>query len=1380
MANPFDEFDEHQANPFDEFDDEGMFTKALGLGEGALSTASSLAAAIPTGIRTLGELAATGGNLKEALERAESTTEAATYNPKTETGKKTAKEINELLQKYADEVQSKYSSDTAELTKRKLESGQPITASDLAAENTEQTVGGLLGNLYVPGIPVPGLRGVPKTIEAKKVLDKQAELEAAAKPPTANPFDQFDNMDHPTKEQYIDSMVAPLHDQDILANLQEIDRQQNLRENYDNIRQEDAQQALDDRQTQLEQEVAQKAGLDYNAAERARQENADIPAQRDPVLDDPSVPQEQKDDYQLLMDEANRNKQNTSGTPAFYKDPDANLPNPPMRVPRGQRGAVNPEVFQEGFQKLKQLADGTWLRAYGTGRGLTIEAVKDSHTLGTVDFSPEYVNRAVSDERNLQASFTASDQKGLATQMYQFAGELGNDIQRSPVQTKAGQKMWQGFEDKGIAQNGVIKSPGNKQTGALMFGTKQIEKVLGKSDMIPDNPDVPSALEKSYGEKDSKNWNLMESGKDLAAIKRGSTIVRTGGDLTELAGKRADLRIRQNVEPVERIFRSLSKDELQSVTDLLKHESFNGKRLDPRAIEELPVKLQKAYAYMRNMLDDTLKIQNEARKSQGLDPISPKEAYLSHMWDGDYRRPIYQSTEAGGRKLVWYLAADSKKALEAQTAALLKEHPDLIVDKSLDHTVRFYKRQSDLQSALTTMMSVLGHDDPAVQRMLDVYGDLVDKQTGQFLGQQKHFEPQTGVRGYVGDRPNTDGFVRRAYGSVTGKNFDFREATAFMQHQIQYAKNAYRWSELQRVGPQIKQILTDKTLRAEQPNNLAYVREHWKNALGQNEARWVSALNDALRDGLGIDANKIQNVTNDVKGFFVVQKLMVSAGYSIMNAVQSGMIIPHLINQFVKGNRGNLITAIPTGVMMGIAAMGKHYGNYWFGEKGIPQDMRSFYGRAMKYAEDNGITTNSIYQGDPIRNAFSIPRRAADALGRTISAPEGLSRSIAFFTAVEYLRSTEKYTSDIPLFKDAEHLTNAAIADHRTGERPMVFRKGGFVGNMFSTLQTWPTNFLNQWKYFGTEAMKGNVAPFVAAMAFQYAVAGVMGVPFMRDVDKGYQFFKDHMLPTKWWMDAQNSDFWRDPKVWMMNHMGSASVYGMLSDKTGIGLTTRLAAPGGSEMMQNPIGPFADLGKQAYLAGKAVYDPEKGFFNRDNVAQSAMASSPPGLQGVVENLPAFEGSTFDYRVNNQTGQKERLAMMPGSIDKHQAVYARTPDEDTLRYFGLRSQKEAETRELGYRLNSNNQAAMEKVRNLPDAFYAAAKTGDIDAAREYYRAYALLMNKGISNEQLKQQLEQNYLTTTERAALGAKQSVTAMQNVARAQAILQQIQKEQGQ
>lgn len=159
----------------------------------------------------------------------------------------------------------------------------------------------------------------------------------------------------------------------------------------------------------------------------------------------------------------------------------------PSSLPKGrpggkQAGAINPEVFREGFQKIKELVGGRKLVAYSTrdeyGPVFRVSTRgPDGAELGSADFIPTRGGLKMMKDRDLMSALTEVDprvqRQGLATEMYKFAAELGNDIVPSTAQTLEGKAMWQGFKAKQVPL---------RQRGAANFGVG--EKVAGIIDKL--------------------------------------------------------------------------------------------------------------------------------------------------------------------------------------------------------------------------------------------------------------------------------------------------------------------------------------------------------------------------------------------------------------------------------------------------------------------------------------------------------------------------------------------------------------------------------------------------------------------------------------------------------------------------------------------------------------------------------------------------------------------------------------------------------------------------------------------------------------------------------------------------------------------------------
>lgn len=900
----------------------------------------------------------------------------------------------------------------------------------------------------------------------------------------------------------------------------------------------------------------------------------------------------------------------------------------------------------------------------------------------------------------------------------------------------------------------TIKSPGNKQRGGLLIDPNQkkrkiVESVIGKNkNLIPENPDVNQVIEQALQEgKDGKGINLLQSGGTSTAMKRGSAAIEGASRIVQNAVKRAELAIRNSVFPTETALRKLTREELDTLGKVFKAEMFADTKFDPDAMLQSGFSFEqlKAYTAMRQMFDDTLRIQNEARVAQGKKEITAKEAYISSRWQGDFRRPVYDKEG----KLVWYLAADSKMGLNRQTASLLKEHPELVIDPKKDHVVRGSNNKTDLQSMYSTMLDILGRDDPAIERIRTAIEEQTVAQGASMLNQEKHFKEKSNVRGFVGDRPGKSGHA---------------ETLALFQEQLQYAKNAFKWAEFQKAAEDIKAIVGNKDLQEQQPNNVKYIRDYWKNAIGYGEAKAVAAIEDSIRD-LGVSPQVIKDGVGSIKSFFILQKLAASAGYTAANLIQSTNTLPYIAYLHSQGYRGNPVKSLAMGLWGGAAMTTGHYltlagGDYSSIMKGMPDG--DFLTKAFQYAEDNGVTARSVYDESPIDASFSTTGRIANMAGKTMTAPEALVRATAYMTYVQHLKDSGKFSDDIKLFQKAEELVNKSMVDYRETEKPLMFGKLGTAGNFLNTLQTFPISFYNQWNFYAREAAKGNPGPFIVALLLQGTIAGAMGVPYAEDAYKLYMTLKD-MLPAKEWIKAQENEFTADPKMWAVKNFGQASVYGILSDKTGVGMTSRIAAPGMGAMLQSPIGPITDIAKQVGNVTKAALDPT----NTTKVGQAAMSVAPVGLQGALETSEMMEGTTY-----NRTPQGNNY-LRSSNLEDRKGGYTRTPEEESLRRWGFRSQKEVVTRDMLYSANRATQTARSKSQELPDKFYDALRRGDFDKAKEITQVYTQITGKAMDVRQIEAQVREEYFTAVQTAKNSAK-SLQAMKNIKRLDDLLKEL------
>lgn len=896
------------------------------------------------------------------------------------------------------------------------------------------------------------------------------------------------------------------------------------------------------------------------------------------------------------------------------------------------------------------------------------------------------------------------------------------------------------------------------QRGAIDLGpnlkTKQeaIEKIV-KEKIFATPPKAEEVVAESTAHgKDSRGINSMEAGASLAAMKRRSPLILGVSRIVQHAKNVAEDGIRSFVFPTERKLRSLKSEEITNLSKIMIEEERAGKRLSATQLADLGLSEKQLIAYesIREMNKQALARTNAARAAQGKKPITEREAFVSSRWKGDFRRPFLDKE---GR-LKWYLAADSKKGLEVQTKALLEKFPELVQGK--DHQTKSSRGFNEHPEEIYSLMvDVLGRDDPAVAKIHEWMQEQGVNEARGMLAQEKHFKNKSGVRGFVGDRPSN---------TLRGKLDQRKEALAFFQEQINYAKNAHKWSGMQEAAQELKKVFADKTLQDQQPNNMAYAKDYFRNQIGLSTHKAIAGLEDAVRE-TGISPHVLNNAIGNVKSLWITQKLVASAGFIASNVIQAANILPHLTDMAVK-YRGNPLYAIPMGLSSGMLMAAGHM-SIAAGKKGfyqtlsvLPKEEGAFLAKAMKYAEDNSVVARSIYDEAPIASSFSKTTKIAQIGGKTITAPETVLRSIAYMTYVNMLKSSGKFKNDLDIFRLAEERTNISMADYRQGERAMLFDKLGTVGNAMNTLQTFPINYYQQWNWAAREAGKGNVLPAAVMFVTQAYVAGAMGIPGFADTDKLWNWMKG--------MAAEHS-----PQLWdkmkdidlkeIMLGMGNSALYGGLSEQSGISFTSRAAAPAGSEMLSSPLGPYQDFGRQLGDVGNAIVNP-----SAQSGAQALLSVAPTGMQGALEVGPLKDQTSV---INQETGK--RVYGRTRDLASREGQVARSPQDELIRATGLRSQREVVERDQAYRLNKLQSDSNTVIAKLPNKIYNELRNNNMEKATDLINLYSRLSGSQISSQQIENEAMKEFTTSSQRATMGAT-TVPALVALKR----LQQIQEKQ--
>lgn len=1513
--------------------------KVGGAIEGGFSALTGLASAIPTGIRTLGELAATG-DLNEAVERAKSTSDAATYTPRSQAGKKAAATINQTMQDYASEVQNKFAGDVSYLNQEKLNKGT-LSASDLKAENTEQLVGGLIGNLYAPGIPLAGIGKGGKVLPKMKGANPEGALADLNAPNVDRPDINLNEgpgtgtqplyadqrgvvtptlpdagvaaaktniesarrasiMDAPEFKELWDKAVAD-GDQALIEKLQAIDEQINQR-------QDGAQAAVDARQAQMEQEVAQRTSLDMNAAERARQEAAPtgyqehlagqagdaaigqtaeglvspatgaqrgiraeqpVSAASPEILyqdpqgqtfrgdpNDPNarlaydrqteaadnantygqVPQKgqpldllsksnldaanegpqfpsmeegmQSQFKQTLLDKAiedhplmqkqqeriskqeqlvaklseqvekgkaapallaramkdldnfeasaERLKQNLTdnlpeGRPtlpfnfkkqggginmdAFKKaaeESNKSEEREPIRTqaeqnlrdvlrqdakshvgslaaPVWQRGAINPAVFKEGFEKLKQLADGTWLRAHSDGRVFSVSAIRDSKELGRVDFIKPAGNEATA---NLKSDWTSvakeARRQNLATEMYKFTRDLGNDIRRSSEISEDGLDMWRSFENNGLAKNGLIsrdgtvRSPGNKQRGALLIDPKDQDKgkflennpALKLPTIVPEKLTADKVVEMGKTMKDvdqnalQKIANYLTKGGLYQALKTDNPVIKFGVEKITEADRlaRGDIQdyVHDRLGPVTRALSDKEKAEIwlvASEADRLK-KPLDLDSLAKNGYSEKQLKWAQTHREVMNKAFDAI---NQARKSAGLEPIERRVAYAAMKASGDYRRLVYKADDVGQKNVVGIVGADTRRSLEQRMDALIQKGYTNFGEEQYFGGVP--RDRGSAQQAMTHAIEILAEKDPRIKEFLDVVDSINKNEAYSFLNAKKHTMDKKGVFGMEG---------RKLY------NTALDNAKEGMQAQLSYAESALKWGRLSEAIEAIRPVLASKDLNM--PKAKEWTEGYVKNALGYNPSELGHHLEMAFAKGMrpiGIGYSNVRSAVAVSRKLINTMLLGLNPGFWFTNVVQPMKAMPGMKAYLVsKGLDANF-----------------DFGTGWsYIAKAGLTEWKSKYGtlnKVEKGAYDYALS-HHVYGSEMVEHSNKATKDFSyytDKAGGVLSGPiEAGTRRMMYMSFVDMLHQNGLSVKN-GLYEAAHNLTDMTMNNYSPTERPKMYNSMGPLGDMAVNLSSYKHNELSRTALFARQiAQDKSAKPLLTELAAGIAFAGLTGTIAFDEADQVYKFISGLIghpdslslqaikLSERAGKMMGNSDKAFNNSDYVLSH-GMFSMLGVDIAKR-VGLNNVIPETAADAVFPG-VSKLGSMAKATYQAVAPDFMPgSNGGPSKMNTLRAVREDSPNIVASNMD-LSAFSKGNLGNNPNNLNGQ-----------------VVRTPTDIVAKHLGVQgiheSVEKAKTYETKYIQQKYEAARVGPLNRARDELYSTGRVSPATA------------------------------------------------------------------
>lgn len=804
----------------------------------------------------------------------------------------------------------------------------------------------------------------------------------------------------------------------------------------------------------------------------------------------------------------------------------------------------------------------------------------------------------------------------------------------------------------------------------------------GEVDMIrPDTP-VESVIKAAKDADDITSWRAFSSGLLSKAETSASVALKEVYHWWDNAIKRTERWDRDWVRPAADAFQIVFRD-TDDVIILKKIFDKELKRKAPYTNEELrtagvPEESIVAYNNLRHAFDKAIDLVNEVRLAKGRKPITPLEAYQSARWRGPWRATV---TDAEG-KILWQVHETTRWGAN-KAAAYLKHHfPDLNVS-DVSYKSNNARANRDLQAGYLEMLELLDKDDARVLAIKQLMEDSASMETVNLLGTEKHFKKKTGVRGFTGDRPWAD----------QGK-----DAKAFFVEQLQYVKNTFEWAEKQKAAENTKKLLSDPDV-AKKKNFTEVVREYSKHQTGIGSKQWIDGLENNVAEWMGISPAHLDKTLGTGKSFFYITKLgFLNIPFSISQLVQPVFTAPYhskLSAEYSHNAVETIASSMKHGNLYVLMHLTKEHPKI---SDGFFNKMSPVMKEAALYAEQNAVV--DINPLTDIRD-LQLPKaweRVQHYAGWNIRQTEMLARSTAFFSFVSHLDQSGKFANTpegrLKMFQMAEDATKFTMVDYRPSERAMFFQRFGLFGNALSTLQTFKLNQMNQMVTYVDQLRSGNPVPALQFFGAYLMLGGASGFMALDDIDALWKLLLK-AVPSEQYAKLPE---WAKmgPKGAIIQNIPDYVAFGGVSKLTGVDLYRRFNSsditpidPDGLDQSLASAFPWiADLYKQ----GKGVFQ----LFSDNKAEQMAgmYAVTPTSMRGALEeNLPGWVSPN---------------GVAPQSTDPSRGVYTRDPNhkvlfgaanERSIRNLGMRSLKEAATRDKDFQIDRVNREHEERRTDI---------------------------------------------------------------------------------
>jgi hypothetical protein len=467
-------------------------------------------------------------------------------------------------------------------------------------------------------------------------------------------------------------------------------------------RQVEAQKAVEARQAQLELDTARQQKLDFNAAERARQEAAPVPGLVEERANQQRMIQLQEEITQLKEQQAIAEQ---------------------ARVEAEQRGVQDQRAMLAQEEAQRQIE--------ARQTELEFEVAKQHH----MDF-----NAAERQRMGINSGMGRSQRGAIDLDV------LGEGLKKIMGLSKNSPEI---VAAKGLVEKEKTREIMGRHFGALnkyrpTWNTK--EKVISVADEHKDLTTGQKFIAKT-----------VKPGMRRARISYDHPLLHFIGEQTSKVFRQAENLSRQYItgkDGIGNTYKKLSSDERVELHQLLmkgdkEEKYYSPKEMRAAGFNETQIEfIQKIYEMDKAKLD----IWNEALLSTGQKPVRDRAGHWAGVFTGDYRSLVL---DAEG-KVIGYIGVDTRHGLKKVKEQIKEKYGDVTFlenNQGGRKDLGGNTMRSDLLSGMNDLVNVLAENDPRIAEIQQAVNDAIARQANTLYGADKHSLEKKGIWGNEGNKP---------------------------------------------------------------------------------------------------------------------------------------------------------------------------------------------------------------------------------------------------------------------------------------------------------------------------------------------------------------------------------------------------------------------------------------------------------------------------------------------------------------------------------------------------------------------------------------------------------------------------------------------------